>query len=62
VRLFLERLAREPESLTDQDVRVYFLYLREDKKLAPSSIHIAVCALRFFFMRTQQRDRQVFDL
>ena len=35
VRLFLERLGREPESLTDEDVRAYFLYLREDKKLAP---------------------------
>jgi site-specific recombinase XerD len=62
VRLFLERLGREPESLTDDDVRAYFLYLREDKKLAPSSINIAVCALRFFFIRTLQRDWQVFDL
>lgn len=62
VRLFLERQGREPESLTDEDVRAYFLYLREDKKLAPSSINIAVCALRFFFMRTMQRDWQVFDL
>jgi site-specific recombinase XerD len=62
VRLFLERLGREPESLTDEDVRAYFLYLREDKKLAPSSINIAVCALRFFFLRTLQRDWQVFEL
>ena len=62
VRLFLERLGRQPDSLTDDDVRAYFLYLREDKKLAPSSINIAVCALRFFFIRTRQRDWQVFAL
>jgi site-specific recombinase XerD len=62
VRLFIERLGREPESLTDEDVRAYFLYLREERKLAPSSINIAVCALRFFFVRTMQRDWQVFDL
>ncbi|MEO7033391.1 MAG: site-specific integrase [Polyangiaceae bacterium] len=36
VRLFIERLAREPDALTDDDVRRYFLYLREDRKLAPS--------------------------
>jgi site-specific recombinase XerD len=62
VRQFLDRMQREPEALTDEDVRGYFLYLREDKKLAPSSINIAVHALRFFFLRTLQRDWPVFDL
>ena len=62
VRQFLDRMAREPETLTDDDVRAYFLYLREDKKLAPSSINIAVHALRFFFIHTLHRDWPVFDL
>jgi hypothetical protein len=62
VRQFLDRMAREPATLTDEDVRVYFLYLREDKKLAPSSINIAVHALRFFFIHTLHRDWPVFDL
>jgi len=62
VRQFLDRVQREPQALTDQDVRAYFLYLREDKKLAPSSINIAVHALRFFFTRTLQRDWPVFKL
>ena len=62
VRQFLDRMAREPEVLTDEDVRTYFLYLREDKKLAPSSINIAVHALRFFFIHTLHRDWPVFDL
>ena len=60
VRLFLERVRREPESLTDEDVRAYFLYLREERKLAPSSINIAVHALRFFFIHTLGRDWPVF--
>lgn len=42
VRLFIERVAREPDTLTDRDVRAYFLYLRKERKLAPSSINIAV--------------------
>lgn len=62
VRQFLDRMQRQPQVLTDEDVRGYFLYLREDKKLAPSSINIAVHALRFFFIHTLQRDWPVFDL
>jgi site-specific recombinase XerD len=62
VRQFIDRVAREPEALTDEDLRAYFLYLREDKKLAPSTINIAVHALRFFFLHTMQRDWKVFDL
>lgn len=62
VRLFIERVGREPDTLTDEDVRAYFLYLREERKLAPSSINIAVCALRFLFVHTLQRDWQVFEL
>ena len=62
VRQFLDRMQRQPETLSDEDVRTYFLYLREEKKLAPSSINIAVHALRFFFIHTLQRDWPVFDL
>ena len=62
VRQFMDRTAREPEALTDGDVRTYFLYLREDKKLAPSTINIALHALRFFFIHTMQRDWGVFDI
>lgn len=62
VRQFLDRMQRAPETLTDEDVRGYFLYLREDKKLAPSSINLAVHALRFFFVHTLRRDWPVFGL
>jgi hypothetical protein len=62
VRQFLDRMQRAPEALTDEDVRGYFLYLREDKKLAPSSINLAVHALRFFFVHTLGRDWPVFGL
>lgn len=62
VRQFLDRAQRPPETLTDEDVRAYFLYLREGKKLAPSSINLAVHALRFFFTHTLQRDWPVLSL
>lgn len=62
VRMFIDRTHREPETFTEDDVRSYVLYLREERKLAPSSIKIAVCALRFFFIYTLGRNWTVFDL
>jgi integrase/recombinase XerD len=61
-RQFVDRVQREPETFTDEDVRAYFLYLREERKLAPSTISIALNALRFFFIHTMQRDWKIFDL
>lgn len=61
-RQFLDWVQREPEALSAEDVRAYILHLREERKLAPATIHIAVHALRFFFLHTLQRDWEVFDL
>jgi site-specific recombinase XerD len=52
VRLFLERTGKSPEEATEDDVRRYVLHLRDARQQAPSSINIAVCALRFFFVHT----------
>jgi len=39
-----------------EDIRTYEIYLANERKLAPGSIHIAVSALRFFFNVTLERD------
>jgi site-specific recombinase XerD len=62
VRLFLERSGKSPEEATEEDVRRYVLHLRDERVQAPSSINIAVCALRFFFVHTLGREYDVFDL
>jgi len=61
-RLFLECIGKPPEALTEADIRGYILHLRDEKRQAPSSINIAICALRFFFNFTLQRDYEVFAL
>ena len=43
-------------------MRQYVLHLRDVRVQAPSSINIAVCALRFFFTHTLKREYEVFDL
>jgi len=49
VSLFARHFARSPNSLGPEQVREYQVHLVEDRKLAPSSISIAVSALRFLY-------------
>jgi site-specific recombinase XerD len=62
VRLFLERTGRAPEDASEQDVRRYVLHLRDECKQSPSTVNIAICALRFFFTHTLPREYEVFEL
>ncbi len=41
-RQLVEWVGGEPADWTEGDIRRYFLYLREDKKLSPSSINVAL--------------------
>jgi integrase/recombinase XerD len=61
-RQFIDHVAKEPESISDDDLRNYFLYLREKKKLAPSSINVALNGIRFFFHHTLRHKWPALDL
>lgn len=62
VRQFVEHVRREPRTYTEEDVRAYMLHLRCERRLAPTTVNLAVCALRFFFKHTLKRNWRVFDL
>jgi integrase/recombinase XerD len=62
VRQFLQWAKTEPEDLSEETVRSYVLYLREEKKLSASSINVATCGLRFFFTYTVPREWPIFGL
>ena len=47
---------RSPEQLGPEQVRTYQLHLKETCKLAPSSIAIAISALRFLYKVTLKRN------
>lgn len=61
VSLFARHFGKSPEHLTFQHIRDYQVYLVREKKLAPSSIVVAVSALRFLYRRTLHKDWN-FDL
>ncbi|NKJ35214.1 site-specific recombinase XerD [Rhizobium sp. SG570] len=55
VSLFARHFGKSPDLLGREDIRTYQVYLANEKKLMPGSIHIAISALRFFFNVTLER-------
>lgn len=53
---------RSPDLLTKEEVRKYFVYLVEERKLSPSTIRVHLCGIRFLFEVTLGREWKVFDL
>ena len=43
---------RRPDQLSDQDLRQYFLYLTNEKKIARPTATIALCGIKFFYEQT----------
>ena len=47
VRQFVNHVKREPRTYTEEDLGAYVLYLRDERKLSPSTVNIGVHAVRF---------------
>jgi site-specific recombinase XerD len=56
VSLFARHFSKSPDVLGPEEIRSYQVYLTNEKKLSPSSILIAVSALRFLYKVTLHRD------
>jgi site-specific recombinase XerD len=56
VSLFACHFNRSPHLLGPEDIRIYQLYLTNEKKAATGSIHIAIAALRFLYKVTLKKE------
>jgi integrase/recombinase XerD len=56
VRQLAAHCRQAPDQISEQQVRDYFLFLKNDKKFAPSSLKIAYSGIKFFYTRTVPRD------
>jgi len=56
VRQFAEHFHTSPDRLTEEQLRQYFLYLANEKKVARATATIALCGIRFFFEQTLRRE------
>jgi integrase/recombinase XerD len=62
VHQLAQHYRRAPDQLSDEELRQYFLYLRNEKKVAESTFRIHLYGIRFFYERTLTRPWPVFDL
>ena len=52
VRQLAKHYHRSPDHITEEELRQYFLYLANEKKVARTTATIALCGIRFFFEQT----------
>lgn len=62
VSRFARHFGQSPLALGPEEIRAYQVYLTNEKKLTPSSINIAVSALRFLYKVTLKKDWLVAEI
>jgi site-specific recombinase XerD len=62
VRQLAEYFGKSPDQVTEEELRAYFLYLKNEKKASRSAFTIALCGIKFFYEKTLQQEWAVFDL
>jgi len=53
---------RSPDTLTEEEVRQFFLYLIDTKKAAKSTVTVYLCGIKFFYQKTLGRELPILGL
>ena len=56
VRQLAHHYHRSPDKLAEEDLRQYFLYLANEKKVARATATIALCGIKFFYEHTLRQN------
>lgn len=62
VRQLAEHYHKAPDLITEEELRQYFLFIKNVKHYSRSTSTIAICGIRFFFEQTLNRDWSLFGL
>jgi len=62
VRQLAIHYSRSPDQISDEELRLYFLYLRNEKRVAPNTANVALNAVKFLYVHTLQRPWPLGDL
>jgi site-specific recombinase XerD len=62
VRQLAEYYGKSPELLTEEEVRRYFLYLKNEKQVAPGTFNVALSGIKFLYEQTLHKEWRVLDL
>src|SRR3972149_1591421 len=55
VRQLAAYFNKPPDQISEEELRQYFLYLKNVKKASRSTMTLALCGIKFFYERTLQR-------
>jgi len=62
VRLLAYHYHKAPDKISEEELRQYFLYLKNDKQWSRASMTISICGIKFFFEHTLKQNWTTFDL
>jgi site-specific recombinase XerD len=62
VRRLAEHYGRSPDQISEEELRQYLLYLKNEKRVSRSVLIVAMSALKFFYERTLRRGWPTFEL
>ena len=56
------RFNKSPDSIAEEELREYFLYLKNEKQVADSTFSIALCGIKFFYEQTLKKEWHTLQL
>jgi integrase/recombinase XerD len=61
VRQLAKHYRKPPDQIDEEELRGYFLFLKNEKHAARNTCTIALCGIKFFFQHTLGREWKTFD-
>jgi len=61
VRQLAKHYRKSPDQIDEEELRQYFLFLKNEKHAARNTCTIALCGIKFFFQHTLGRDWKTFE-
>jgi len=61
VRQLAKHCRKSPDQINEEELRQYFLFLKNEKHAARATCTIALCGIKFFYERTLGRDWKTFE-
>lgn len=62
VRQLVEHYHKSPDLITEEELRQYFLHLKNIKRYSRNTMTIAICGIRCFYRDTLNRDWNIFGI
>jgi site-specific recombinase XerD len=62
VRQLAEHYHKSPDLISEEELRQYFLFIKNVKHYSRNTMTIAICGIRFFYEQTLHRNWSIFGI